>query len=106
MNQALLSELQSVHSYPCVTVLINTTPGKPINEAQGATVLQFVDQTRERLLAEVERVPGSDRENLVVTLLDLLRNVTSEPPSVGALCLCGSCRLGSAGEAGTRTSDY
>jgi Bacterial archaeo-eukaryotic release factor family 3 len=89
MNQALLSELQSVHSYPCVTVLINTTPGKPMNEAQGATVLQFVDQTRERLMAEVERVPGGDRENLVVTLLDLLRNVTSEP-ATQALALCVS----------------
>ena len=89
MNQALLSELQSVRAYPCVTVLINTTPGAPINEIQGATALRFAEQTRERLLAEVDAVPDVVRENLVVKLLDLLRNVTGEP-ATQAVALCVS----------------
>jgi hypothetical protein len=89
MNQALLSELQGIRAYPCVTILINTTPGAPLNEGQGAAALRFVEQARARLLAEVDRVPDADREHLAVTLLDLIRNVTTEP-ATQALALCVS----------------
>jgi Bacterial archaeo-eukaryotic release factor family 3 len=89
MNQALLSELQGIRTYPCVTLLINTTPGAPINEIQASTALRFVEQTRARLSAEADRVSEVAKENLAVALAELLRNVAKEP-ATHALALCVS----------------
>lgn len=89
MNQALLSELQSVRTYPCVTMLVNTTPGSPFSEVQGCTVREFAEQANQRLLAEPNDVANEVREHIMATLHDSIHSASQEP-ATEALALCVS----------------
>ena len=89
MNQALLSELQSIRTYPCVTMLVNTTPGSPFSEVEGCTARRFAEQANQRLLAELDDVEKEVREHIMATLLHSIHSAAQEP-ATQALALCVS----------------
>ena len=44
MNRTLLAELQTQRSYPSVTLLLNTTPRRPLDSTQMGNAKRLVDQ--------------------------------------------------------------
>jgi Bacterial archaeo-eukaryotic release factor family 3 len=86
VNQALLTQLQRLRSYPSVTVLVNTTPRRPLNETERKTLETFVSATNRRLDGDV---PLCVRRRVVERLQKLVTEVVSDPANQ-AVALCVS----------------
>lgn len=86
MNRLLLAELQRRQAYPSITVLITTTPGRPLGPAEHRTIEALLDEVGERLRGEVD-------PSLRTRLLDDLVRLVFEShrdPATASLALCVS----------------
>lgn len=86
MNRALLSELQRRAGYPCVTLLVNTEPGVPLDTAGRRTIERLVDDAWRRLEHDV---PDAVRDHVVATLRGLVEEAATLRCS-RALAICAS----------------
>lgn len=86
MQRALLSELQRRSGYPCVTILVNTTPGEWIDQTQRQTI--------ERLIASADRrLHGDVDDDVRIRTVEGLRRLVTEMETstcAQALALCAS----------------
>ena len=86
MDKLLLDDLQRRVVYPSVTILVNTTPGSRLSDAELSTVAGFIDDADRRL---TDDVPDATRRQVVAELHELLRSCIPET-SAEALALCAS----------------
>jgi hypothetical protein len=86
MQRALLSELQRRSGYPCVTLLVNTTPGEWLDRQQLTTVERFIADADRRLTNDVD----DDVRLQVVASLWALRAEAEAITNSEALAICAS----------------
>jgi Bacterial archaeo-eukaryotic release factor family 3 len=86
MNRVLLDELQRQRAYPSVTLLMNTTPGVTLDDAELGTAHGLVALADERLEGDVD---DSVRIHLISVLRELIDARRTER-SGHALALCVS----------------
>jgi hypothetical protein len=86
MDKLLLDDLQRRIAYPSVTVLVNTTPGSRLSDAELTIISGFVDDADRRL---TDDVPDATRITVVKQLHELIRSCIPETSSE-ALALCAS----------------
>ena len=86
MNRTLLAELQTQRSYPSVTLLLNTTPRRPLDSTQMGNAKRLVDQVDGRLENETD---NALRAVLVTKLIELLDEAATDYGG-HALALCVS----------------
>lgn len=70
MNRTLLAELQTQHSYPSITVLLNTTPKHPLDPIQLGKAKCLIDEVDARLESEIERPLRASLVNILTALLE------------------------------------
>jgi hypothetical protein len=90
MNRALLAELQRLHAYPSITILMPTTPGRSSGDVMSpddyTQLLHLADLADRRLDGDV---PEEQRVDLVRTITRLIEQSVEEPPT-RAIAICVS----------------
>jgi hypothetical protein len=86
VNKALLTELQHQRGYPCITVLINTTPGEALTTNEVDTAFRFAGEADTRLDGDVN---DGLRSELISRLTDLIAAQTNQR-AARSLALCVS----------------
>jgi Bacterial archaeo-eukaryotic release factor family 3 len=101
MNRALLFDLQRRQMYPSVTVLMNTTPGVPLDATEIAMARRLIDHVCQRLDGDVA---DDLRTDLVGRLVELAEGQVGEPAGY-ALALCVSPEYNAAVRLGVRVEE-
>lgn len=86
MQRALLAELERRSGHPCVTLLVNTTPGELLDQNRLLVLERMIRTADRRLAAEVD----DDTRALVVGKLDGLFVEAANLIGTEALALCAS----------------
>jgi hypothetical protein len=86
MHRALLHELQLQSGYPCVTILVNTTPSLTMTSSDIGTIAKLIDDADRRLVGDV---PNATRRRVITSLHELLIEECFDRSS-NALALCAS----------------
>jgi hypothetical protein len=86
MNRALLSEIQSKSGYPCVTLLVSTTPGSRLHPDDLQAVVGLVAEADRRLRGDV---PDEVRSTVLATLEQLVHRAAGEA-ATKAIAVCVS----------------
>ncbi len=75
MNRSLLAELQRQHAYPCVTLLLTTTPGPSMAPNDLVALIGLADRADHRLESDV---PDDTRRNVIDLMKALIASSANE----------------------------
>jgi hypothetical protein len=104
MNRALLDQLQQMRSWPSLTVVFNTTRGAIITDSERATGHRLIQEASDRLGSPDGDVNDELRDRLIAELHQLLGSQT-EVRSGHAIALCASPEYAAAVALGGRVEE-
>ena len=103
MNRLLLDELQRLRAYPSLTLLLNTTEGRPMGPVEHVTISRLLDEAGERLGVDPE-VDAGLRTRLLDDVVGLVAECHGDP-STAAVALCVSPEYRAIVRLGTRVQE-
>ena len=88
MNRLLLDELQGLRAHPSLTLLLNTTEGRPMGPVEHVTLSRMIDEAGDRLAADPE-VDAALRTRPLDDIVTLVAECHADPATT-AIALCVS----------------